>query len=112
MNKNITPIPIKEQYQGQWYHMRLKFKIDLELSEINRIMHDCGADETLISKDIGTITMDQTVSFIPDEQILYEYETAIQKNYFKNNPNLSIHACRFIGYEYLYPIKITEHKNC
>lgn len=105
MSKNTMEIIPSKKQSGTLYEMELKFKISIELKEINDIMSNFGFDEKAGLKDVIELTMHQIVPFIPDEEIIQKYTEMIKENYLKNNKEFSCSSCKFCGYNYLYAVK-------
>lgn len=109
-NENkVRPIEPKEQVSvntkaGILFDMKLRFKLTLELTELNAIAELCGLTEKAIIKDAATLYMTQTVPFIPDKKTLNEYAQVLKRNYMVSNRNVAIHNCEFDGYEYIYAV--------
>ena len=89
------------------YRMKLKFALTFQFKDLNQILNQCGfLDEYPEVKDAKIVSIEQTVPFIPDETVLEKYKTAIQENYQSNT--LICTDIRFLGYEYLMPVKAPE----
>ena len=84
------------------YEMKLVFKLDLAPTPINDLLRACG-QSTLFVEDAAEVSISQTVSFIPTEETLHQYETIIQENY--SNEKFECVGCQIAGYEYLKEIK-------
>lgn len=105
----LRPMGPKEQTSantqtGILFDMKLRFKLALELTELNAIANLCGITERAVIKDAAVLYMTQTVPFIPDKKTLDEYAQVLKRNYMACNKNVAIHNCVFDGYEYLYAV--------
>lgn len=101
-------LSVKEQTRNLFYEMELKFRLDIELKEINDIMSSFGFSEKAGLRDAIEVTMKQVVPFIPDETVINEYSKAIKENYLKNHKEFSVSACKFCGYNYLYAVEVKQ----
>lgn len=110
MNNTKNIVLVSEQKRDKFYEMELKFKLDIELKEINDMMSMFGFYEKAELKDSVEVTMHQIVNFIPDKNVIASYEKTIQENYFKNDKKFSCNRCRFVGYNYLYAVTVNEEK--
>lgn len=88
------------------YKMCLKFKLSLGLKEINAITIACGFPEKLVAENITTITLTQTVPFIPSDETLTKYAQIIKDNY--ESDKFTCEKCVFDGYEYIHPVTMEE----
>lgn len=84
------------------YEMELRFKLTMGFKEVNEIAHLCGFKEKLVAKDAITVTMKQTVPFIPNEETIKQYAEVIKKGY--NGKELTCEECVFDGYTYIREI--------
>lgn len=87
------------------YKMCMKFKLTVGFKSINDIARICRVPEP-IAKDAITVSITQTVPFIPTDDIIAQYEHTIKKHY--DVDSLSIKSCKFDGYEYLTPITMDK----
>lgn len=88
------------------YKMCMKFKLTVGFKAINDIAATCGFSEKLVAKNAITVSVTQTVPFIPTDDIIAQYEHAIKEHY--DVKGLSIESCKFDGYEYLTPLTVDE----
>ena len=84
------------------YRMKLNFKLDLGIKEINNFLEICGGNPVFV-ENAATVSLEQEVSFIPTEEIIKKYEEIIKSNYSKGE-KIECVDCRFAGYEYLYEV--------
>lgn len=103
----LTQLHPKQQEQNQFYHMRLRFVADVGLTDLNNMLQTCGFHETPIAQKLLDLSMEQTVTFIPDDETLKEYAQAIQDSYNEGHKEAGVFVknCRFECYEYLYAVK-------
>lgn len=106
--QKLIPIPVKDQRKDVLYSMQMRFKIDIDLKAVNKIAQECGFDEKLAVKNAKHVTLQQTLRFIPDDNLIKKYENIIKEEYLKDNPNIGIHDCKFNGYDYLYPVTLAN----
>lgn len=78
------------------YEMTMEFDVTVGFKKLNSIMEMFGYDEkTGVTGQ--TITLSQTVPFIPDENYIHKVEKLLKDKYETNN--LNILDCRFRGYK-------------
>lgn len=88
--------------QTKLYKMKLKFKLTLGLKKINDMTAMCGLSEKAIVPDAITITMTQTVPFVPTDEEIDKYAEIIKDGY--KTENFTCEDCKFDGYEYFKEI--------
>lgn len=103
MGKTKT-VPVKHQPKDRLYRMKLRFRLDYGLTEINRIAAACGFHEEAVLKNASVYFLEQTVNFIPDDETLKTYEDIIRDTMNQKEGSFSIKSCTFDGYEWLYPV--------
>ena len=80
------------------YEMVMEFEVTLGLKELNDVMELFGFHEK--SGIAGqTITVSQTIPFIPDEEYIHKVENLLKDKY--ENSNFDILECHFRGYKKL-----------
>lgn len=78
------------------YEMIMEFDVTVGFKELNSIMEMFGYNEkTGVTGQ--TITLSQTVPFIPDENYIHKVEKLLKDKYETNN--LNILDCHFRGYK-------------
>lgn len=99
-------LPASEQRQDTLYEMKMLFNVDLEPKEINDLTEMCGFSEKMVLQNAKTVELTQTQPFIPNEEDIQKYVEAIMNTYDPDGTTkIGIHACRFVGYEYIYVVK-------
>ena len=78
------------------YEMIMEFDITVGLKEINSFMEMFGYNDKAVIKG-QTITLSQTVPFIPDENYIHKVEKLLKDKY--ETEDLNILDCRFRGYK-------------
>ena len=81
------------------YEMRMRFTADGGLKSLDDFMSAMGDTGKFSAKKIVTLHMEQTVPFIPDDDILAKYAEALRSSY--SNGDIVLREVRFDGYEYL-----------
>lgn len=108
-NAKIKHLSMDEQienYPGLYYEMQLTFQLDVGFHDISEILKNCGFQEEPIIKDAQTLTINQTLPVIPDENTIHAYENAMVGTKYENN--LYIKRASFTGFTYIKPIEIKE----
>ena len=67
--------------------------------EVDAILRQMGMDEALQMKDAVSVGVEQTLSFIPNEEYIQAVSDVIKQAYEQNG--VEVTECRFKGYEYL-----------
>lgn len=85
------------------YKMEMEFEVVVGLKEINEFMNYMGFPE---KTGIGgqTITLTQTIPFIPDEEYIEKVENIIKEKY--QTEKLEILDCKFKGYKSLLEVDV------
>jgi len=85
------------------YKMEMEFKVVVGLKEINEFMKYMGFSG---NTGIGgqTITLTQTIPFIPNEEYIKKVENIIKEKY--QTEELEILDCKFNGYKSLLEVDI------
>lgn len=87
------------------YEMEMEFAVVVGLKDLNDIMNSYGfSGRTGVSG--YTLTLTQTIPFIPDEAYLKKVENVIKTKYQANN--LEILDCKFKGYKKFLEKEIAE----
>ena len=94
----MPPLPYKEPNMKA-YQMKMVFSISVGVKEVNTILRQMGMDEALQMKDAVSVGVEQTLSFIPNEEYIQAVSDAIKQTYEQNG--VEVTECRFTGYEYL-----------
>lgn len=102
---NLIPIPVKDQKTDTLYKMKLNFAVDVGISSLDNMLHECGFSEQPTLKNAVNYTIEQTVPFIPDKETIQTYCDIIKK---EKQDCITIRSVIFTGYEYLYPVKPEE----
>lgn len=102
---NLIPIPVKDQKTDTLYKMKLNFAVDVGISSLDNMLHECGFSERPTLKNAVNYTIEQTVPFIPDKETIQTYCDIIKK---EKQDRITIRSVVFTGYEYLYPVKPEE----
>lgn len=84
------------------YRMKIRFKADAGINEINNILAQLGDEGKMLSRNAVTLTMEQTVPFVPDGTTLEHYAKVLQEGY--SQKNVTLYNARFDGYEYLHAV--------
>lgn len=102
--KKYTGIDVAEQPKDRLYSMKLRFKADAGIKELETLTAACGFKEVPVAVDAVTLHMEQVVPFIPDDRTLDKYASILLEGYNKAHPDIRLHSLRFDGYEYLYAV--------
>lgn len=86
------------------YEMKMLFSASVGLREINDILWQTGCNDTLQVKDAISVSIEQTVPFVPSEEYLQKVAEAIKDNYSTRDINIT--ECHFTGYEYIREVEI------
>lgn len=102
---NFTHVPAKDQLTTKpvFYKMSIRFVLSLAPKDINNFMHDMGFTESIAVKNAKTVSIEQIVDFIPDNETLNQYSKAIKESY--TNKAMEIIDAKFDGYNYLYRVQ-------
>lgn len=87
------------------YEMELEFEVVLGLKEINDFMNAMGFEEKAAIVN-QTLTLKQTISFIPNEEYLRKVEKIIKDKY--QTDKFEILDCKFKGYKKFLEKNIEE----
>lgn len=99
---NYTTVSVAEQPKDRLYAMKLRFKANAGVKELEELTAACGFREVPVAVDAVTLHMEQVVPFIPDDGTLARYADILLESYNKAHPDIRLHSLRFDGYEYLY----------
>lgn len=93
------------------YEMSMRFKLDISPLYIKKQMEELGAPYP-IARDALVVRLKQTVSFIPDNNMIQKYAQVILKEYQEKAPELQFdtEAIRFDGYDYVNPTGGSENE--
>lgn len=98
----ITHIPVREQEKlGVWYEMKLNFKADMGVASMDDFLEHMGMHELPTLENAMTLSIEQTVPFIPDETMIKAYAKTLKETKLDK---LVVRDIRFDGYEYIYPV--------
>lgn len=97
-------IPPKEQKQDGFFRMRMKYDVSLVDKELLDIFKNTPFG---VPEGSATISVEQTVSFIPDDDAIRRYEEAIVGSMV--NERAIVTKAHFTGYDYLYAVKLEPH---
>lgn len=78
------------------YHMKMVFGVDASMEDLNQFTEFMDSGR-LITKDAFHITVEQTVPFVPTQEILHKYEDAIRTKWCPDK--VRIEDVRFLHYE-------------
>lgn len=105
-NGKTRRMSVKEQAaNGQMYHMCLRFSARVGLKEINEFLRNCGSTDAPYTNETQMFRLEQTVPFIPDDDMLRSYEKTIAKSINEGNGALCVQYVKFDGYEYIYAVR-------
>lgn len=99
-------LPPLEQKQDTLFHMCMLFRITSEDPKLNKSfkeIFDLIGVQRNSPQLTGTLRMEQTVSFIPDEKVIHKYEKAMVGKPFLESTTVT--KAEFIGYEFLYMVR-------
>lgn len=82
------------------YTMKIVFALDVSSKKLNDIM---PANQKPVCSNAIECAIEQTVPFIPTEEILNKYANTIKESY-ATKPHMQIENVRFLRYDYLYEI--------
>lgn len=99
----IETIPAKLRI----YKMKLRFKLDISITEIDDVMRLFHITEPAKITDGLTIYLEQTIPYIPDKDTIEKYANTIEQNY--KSTLITTRGCRFDGYEYIYDVTDEIH---
>lgn len=86
-----------------FYHMIMVFNIDISLRDINKITQTLDGGRFVI-QDALTMTIEQTVPFVPTQENLKEYEKALVDSINKTETTYHAERAHFQHYEVFEPI--------
>lgn len=94
-----TIIPPLEQKQDRLFRMRMKYEVAL----VDKTLADIFKPMFPVPEATATLSIEQTVSFIPDDEVIHQYEKAIVGSVSGQNIITEAH---FVGYDYLYAVRL------
>ena len=90
----------------QAYEMEMVFSASVGLKKINSILDNIAFAEKLQVQDALSISLKQTLPFVPDDNYIQQIAGVIKDNYETDEINIT--QIRFVGYKYLRQISVEE----
>lgn len=90
------------------FKMRLRFSLSISMNSINGLLTALGEPFMKpVAKDCQETTMEMTQPFVPDTEMIKKYAKTI-KDGFTGGGRFTVEECRFVGYDYLIPMKVQD----
>ena len=85
------------------YHMKIAFSVDISMERMNTLTEKIDGSR-LIAENAMTVYIEQTVPFVPTNEILQQYASTIKSSDISET-KLRIEDVRFSHYEIFEEIK-------
>lgn len=89
------------------YHMKMIFGVSTSITSLNEFLKHINEDNHPVQKNAFSVTVEQTIPFVPTQEILEKYAQAIKDSY--TNKDFTVEDVQFLHYDVFEEVKRKEN---